>query len=212
MNNEMKLYRKTAIDNLHGIQNEAENFYKTSTNFDENHPTFGIEGNTFRAFRNYSLSPSKTYRNWIKENKIIENFKNDINSIDSLSSFKSFHQKLSNNFSEYWFKKQKQELTIAQNFKLIDLFVKYMSRVKINGYKSINKNLCNFGNIPLDKFSFAAIKTNFYGIIISKNPSMGDICDIETYDFIQDQINYLMIDLKLPNLFFDYYAWNKFHD
>ena len=55
------------------------------------------------------------------------------------------------------------------------------------------------------------MKEYFYGIIISPKPSMGDIDSIETYNFLQDQIWNFMKKVKLPNLYFDFYAWNHNH-
>jgi len=77
------------------------------------------------------------------------------------------------------------------------------------GRPELNRILVRFAHTPLDKYSLLEIRRDFYGIVISKNPSMGDIDSIETYEFLQRQIQSLMSDASLPALFFDYLAWNK---
>lgn len=209
MSSSYKLYRESALNNILSIREGASSYF--SQHIDNVGGNFGIDGNTFRAYRNYPIFPSLVYKNWIDENDILKNYAERFNLLNSLSSFKSIHSELCADLTEYWIKCQKEGLTISQKFKIIDLFVKFNSRIKVNGYDQLNNNLCKYGNIPLDSYSLRAISLNFYGIVISQRPGMGDIKDELTYNFLQDQINELMIDLQLPNLYFDYYAWNAPH-
>ena len=73
------------------------------------------------------------------------------------------------------------------------------------------KGLYNYANIPLDKKSLTAIGKLFYGIVVSNNPSMGLIQDVDTYNFLQSQIFQLTSSMNVPNLVFDYYAWDMNH-
>jgi len=204
----MELFKKESYKNLLSVKTQAESFFLDIIPIN---PKYGIDGKTFRAFRNFNSPPSETYRNWIIDNRIIESYLKKLDSLNSYHKFKQIHSELIHNLNRYWSSVQGRKLSISQKCKIIDLFIKFLARTKVHNCKNLNNNLCKYGHVPLDKFSLLAIRENFYGIIISKNPSMGDIEDMATYYFLQDQIRTLTEKIKIPNLYFDYYAWNKFH-
>lgn len=208
----MKLYKKSAVSKLRLINGRAKNYFKTKERFDFETTNWGIAGNTFRAYVNFKKQPSITYREWAKKTVTGTNFLRNLNDIEKYDDFLKVHRYLQRSLDRFWERAQGKPLTLPQRNKIIDLFIKFLSTSEIEGFQSLNKILLGFGHIPLDKFSLLAVKDCFYGIVLAPNPSMGDIKDAGTYDFIQNQIRELMIEAKLPNLFFDYYAWNLMHD
>lgn len=204
----MKLYKKSAIDELRSIAQEAKYYFNTTEKLDFKTTKWGIEGNTFRAYVKFKNKPSLIYREWAK--KTVKDA-NKFSGIKTYDDFLKVHKYLNGSLGKYWEQNQGKSLTLSQRNKIIDLFIKFLSTSEIEGFQNVNKILLEFGHIPLDKFSLLAVRDCFYGIVISSNPSMGDITETDTYGFIQNQIRELMLAAKLPNLFFDYYAWNKQH-
>jgi len=180
------------------------------TEFDKGKPistNYGIDGSTFRAYRGFGSSPSDLYQKWVKEDGFRQLKGQQISSREALLLLRD---KLDASLIEHW-GRSANDLKLFQRNKLIDLFLKAITFS--TGHECIEQRLglFQFANVPLDKWSLLAVKKLFYGIVISRNPSMGDIEDKETYDFLQDQIFQLTLRANVPNLVFDYYAWNSFH-
>jgi len=207
----MKLYKKSAISKLHSITGKAKKYFKNKKSLDFETTNWGIEGNTFRAYVNFKERPSLIYREWAKKTVTETNFLKTLNTTQKYNDFRKVHKYLQKSLDQFWTHKQGKSLTLAQRNKIIDLFIKFLSTAEIEGFKSINNAALQFGHAPLDKFALLAVRDCFYGIVLSVNPSMGDVTETETYEFIQDQIKELMGAARLPNLFFDYYAWNLQH-
>lgn len=210
-NENMKLYKKSAISKLRLINRRAKKYFNTKERLDFEKTNWGIAGNTFRAYVKYKKQPSLIYREWAKETVTEANFLKKLNCINKYDEFLKVHKYLQGSLDRFWKREQGKSLTFSQRNKIIDLFIKFLSKSEIEEFHSLNQILLEFGHIPLDKFTLLAVKDCFYGIVLAPNPSMGDIRETDTYDFIQNQIRELMIDAKLPNLFFDYYAWNLQH-
>lgn len=192
--------RKNQLRKLCKDIKKAEMYFNNT----KSESSFGIHGSTFRSYRGFKIAPSKIYSEWvvsIRNDSIIRN----LQSVNSRKKFLNFHRELQGSLDAFWYKRQKKRLTIAQRNKIIDLFLKYLGRTQQC------KNIITYGNVPLDKFSLLLVSDMFYGVVVSKKPSMGDIRDIETYDFLQDLIWKLTSREKIPNLYFDYFAWNSKH-
>lgn len=207
----MKLYKKSAIRKLQLIKREAKEYFDTKELLDLEKTKWGISGNTFRSYVNFNIPPSLLYREWAKKTVSEEYFLKSLADIKNYQDFLKVHEYTQKSLDRFWKQKQNKSLTLAQRNKIIDLFIKFLSRAEIQEFSDLNKTLLQFGHIPLDKFSLLAVKDCFYGIVLSPNPRMGDIDNMDTYYFIQNQIRDLMIETRLPNLFFDFYAWNLQH-
>ncbi|MCF8297467.1 MAG: hypothetical protein K9J13_08005 [Saprospiraceae bacterium] len=207
----MDLIKDKSIERLLSIKDKAKEYFGVKEKLKRDKSNLSIAGNTFRAYRDYKIPPSKVFKNWIIQNKIIESFSSSSLTIKSYNDFLQHHNWLSIDLEKYWHTIQSKNLTISQKFKIIDLLIKTLSKLSFNKSLEINYKLCQYGHIPLDKFALLAVKENFSGIVISKNPSMGDIEDNNTYYFIQNQIRILTEKANVPNLYFDYYAWNRVH-
>ncbi len=201
------LIKKDQLEILINNKEKAIHYFSNLENSLTN-SNFGIAGNTFRSFRSFEYPPSIVYKEWINKNNIFKIYLPLLNRINSYESFLEIHKSISNNLDMFWTEKQKKKLSVSQKYKIIDLLLKFLAKVKYQRFNNINKNIVKFAHIPLDKYSLIAIKKFFFGIVISSKPSMGDIKDEETYFFIQNQIRNLTKLVKIPNLYFDYYAWD----
>ena len=207
----VKLYREIAIDRIKSISVKAQQYYGELRNLRESDQGFGLGSNTLRAYRGFKQKPSEVYRNWAKKMVHDDEFIKRISAIQTYNDFLDIHDAIRDDLNSCWKQKQGIGLEIPYLNKMIDLFFKYLSKVSADGTDKFSVNIVYYGHTPLDKFSLMAIKDLFYGIVLSKKPSMGDVGDMQTYSFLQDQIRVLMNDANLPCLYFDYYAWNAKH-
>ena len=203
----MKLIRRGAVKLVKSARREARIYYAEREDISK---SYGVAGSTFRSYKGFKIGPSVVFKEWVEETGLSSRTLRDIEKLESYEEYKKLHMRLFKSLNTYWKKRQRRSLTVAQSFKLLDLFFKAVSR-REDQNPIINKNLVKYGHIPLDKYSLLAVKDCFSGIVISNNPSMGDIKDIKTYEFIQEQIRDLMNTCNLPNLYFDYLAWNLEH-
>ncbi len=202
------LYKNFAIDEIKKVAVQAREYFTKYQSRDKN---YGVDQSTFRAYRKFRFKPSDAYREWAHEVSSDNIFFNDAVNIASYDDFKLLHSNTREWLASAWKKKQGRELDVPYINKLIDLYFKYIAITDIREDSNIATNIASYGHVPLDKYSLLAIKYLFYGIVLSKNPSMGDVTEMETYYFLQDQIRSLMNAADLPNLYFDYYAWNAKH-
>jgi len=204
----MKLYKPSAVRKLRSINREAKEYFnaRKRLDFENENTNWGIAGDTFRSYVNFNNRPSLIYRKWAKKTVSGKDFLKRLNDIKNYQDFLKVHKSIQKSLDRFWKQKQGKSLTLAQRNKIIDLFIKFLSTAEIEGFIGLNNTLLQFGHIPLDKFSLLAVKDCFYGMVLCPSPRMGNIDEIETYYFIQNQIRELMIKAKLPNLFFDFYA------
>lgn len=201
----MLLTRKNAGRELKKAIKKAESRYK---NPQKMAPNIGIGTNTLRAFTKLGKPPSVVYRDWVntKGYRLVEKEK-----ITSRKGFLLLHGKLVKSFENYCKKLGCRELTISEKNKVVDLFTKALAFRVGHPCEQQREGLYKYANVPLDKYSLTAIQELFYGIVVCKNPSMGDIQQVDTYDFLQSQIFQLTSSLRAPNLVFDFYAWDMNH-
>lgn len=201
----MLLARNKAGIELKRAIKKAESCYKNPKEMDKN---LGIGRNTFRAFRNFEIAPSEIYRNWVHtigyqlvKKKTLANRKD----------FLVLHGQLVKSFENYCKKLGCRKPFVSETNKVVDLFIKALAFRVGHPCEQQREGLYKYSNIPLDKYSLTAIRELFYGIVVSKNPSMGDVQHVDTYDFLQSQIFELTSSLGVPNLVFDFYAWDMNH-
>lgn len=201
----MILARKKAGRELKKAIKKAESRYKNPKVMAKN---LGIDRNTFRAFTNLGKPPSEVYRDWVntKGHRLVKKEK-----LTSRKDFLLLHGKLVKSFENHCKKLGCRELSISEKNKVVDLFTKALAFRTGHPCEEQREKLYKYANIPLDKFSLTAIGELFYGIVVSKKPSMGDIQYVDTYDFVQSQIFQLTSSLGVSNLVFDFYAWDMNH-
>lgn len=199
------LSKRGAITKLCRERRRASSFYAARQAVQSN---WGIAGNTFRAFQGFGVSPSQVYREWAHKRglSIIRNSPRRY----SQESFEILHGKLARSLDRFWTQKANRALTISEKFKIVDLFVKVVARSN-EVCQSVRRFLLQYGHIPLDKYSLLLVRQMFYGIVVCPKPRMGHIEDGRTYQFIQSQIYRLTSRAKVPNLYFDFMAWDMNH-
>lgn len=201
----MFLARNIAGIELKKAIKKTDSCYK---NPDKMAKDLGIGGSTFRSFRNFDKSPSEIYRNWVnaKGYKLVKQ-----KTLASRKDFLLLHEELVNSFENHCKELGCREPFISETNKVVDLFTKALAFGTGHPCEQQREGLYKYANIPLDKYSLTAIRELFYGIVVSKNPSMGDVQHVDTYDFLQSQIFELTSSIGVPNLVFDFYAWNMNH-
>ena len=201
----MLLSRNDAVSKLKKAIKEAKSKYKNPKEMTKD---LGIAGNTFRTYEHFGKPPSKVYKDWVK-NKGYQLVKK--HRLASRKDFILLHKQLVRSFENYCKKFGCREPSFSEKNKVVDLFTKALAFSVSHPCEQQRVGLYYYANIPLDKYSLTAIRKLFYGIIVCNNPSMGDIREVETYNFLQSQIYQLTSSMGVPNLVFDYYSWNMNH-
>lgn len=175
---------------------------------------FGVDGNTIRAFRGF-IKPIETYRTWARSctKKLTPKKLSHITA--SEENFEKWHSRLVNSITNdaEWSPKEKdkKELKFAHLYKLVDLYIKWLTRYDF-GSKEINDGFIKYAHCALDKYTMERLKLCFSGKLsfIKKNPSMGDVCCLTYYYAVQKAIKILCSHAgkKASPILFDYYAWN----
>jgi hypothetical protein len=173
-------------------------------------PRYGVGSNTFRAFRRIK-KPSIIYRRWAAGMLSRKAFRSRLRSATTRQAFERFHTWLSRSLDRHWLRKAKRPLSLAHRYKLIDLFVKHAVRLNF-GDERLNRNLLQFGHVPIDSSVFSAIDKLLSGVLVTEGRAMGHIKTREAYKFYQTLTAELVRPLRAPPLFFDYYAWHVERD
>lgn len=175
--------------------------------------TYGVAGNTFRAYTGMKpYKPSVLYRQWaratveklIRENKLKEY-------VCTEKSFEKWHKKLAQSLEQSWHKNTegKVSLSVAQKYKLVDLFVKWLSRFNF-GDQIISDGLIQNAHAALDSKILGKMNQLCQGNLHKpKNVSMSFIKEQKNYICYQNALRYICNQLGSTPLIFDYYAWNE---
>lgn len=179
----------------------------------------GASGSMFRVFGGID-KPSLIYQNWAHEQTQSKEFRRDVLALKTQEQFETLHSSLADSLSYYWKNnarylkdeaKKEITLTLAQKFKLLDLFIKRACELNLRD-DLMNKNLLSFGHVPLDKWIFTALDNVFSGVFLLAGRSMGQMKNEQSYQFYQNLIRQLMRELQPPTeypaLYFEFYAWN----
>lgn len=167
---------------------------------------FGVGGNTFRAFHGVSPPPSQIYREWAAEVCARLDPQSLVQVSQSQRSFYAWHATLASSLADEWISRCGQPISLAHNYKLVDLFVKWLVQHDVGTQEAID-GLVQFGNCALDSQSLATLNRCLSYALPLDKPSMGHIRTKVTYDYCQSLVH----DFAVPNggtrLLFDFYAW-----
>jgi hypothetical protein len=170
---------------------------------------YGIGGNTFRAFRSSGMQPSVFYRSWVTD--VALHILGRTSTPSTRDEFIALHAELSVSLAGLWRQRSVRAIKVSEKYKIVDLFIKALAFSKGHEFLHLRQPFFEFGNVPLDRFSLLLVGKLFCGVILSKNPSMGDITDEETYWSVQEEIFCLTSKAGVPNLAIDHFAWNANH-
>jgi len=196
------------------IKRELIHRHRWDSKLREMEKKFGVDVNTIRAFSNF-LEPLQTYHNWAKKHTKKLTLDKLLHITASENNFKKWHCQLAKSIvnDAGWIlkEKDKKELKFAYQYKLVDLYIKWLTRYDF-GSKEINDGFTKYAHCALDSKILKKLKSCFNGSLsfIKNNPSMGDICDLDDYLDIQNAIKFLCSHTgkKASPILFDYYAWN----
>jgi hypothetical protein len=169
---------------------------------------FGVTGTTFRAMGGDGEAPSVLFRNWarILSEKINATYL--IKHVNSRSSFEEWHKDLARSLSAYWSKNGNRKLSVAHNYKLIDLHFKWLSGYDF-GSSLVTEGFRKNCHAALDKYTLTELNHAFSDILPLKNASMGHVATKECYDFCQLLIAEFASHCGSTPLMFEYYAYEK---
>jgi len=167
---------------------------------------YGVGANTFRAFRGIK-KPSLIYRTWAAAILRRKAFRSKLLRAKNRRAFEAFHAWLSRSLDCHWSANAKRPLSLAHKYKLVDLFVKHAVRLDLDD-EQLNRNLLAFGHVPIDSSVFSAVDKLLSGILVAQGRAMGHIKTPEAYRFYQTLTTELVRPLRVPTLYFDYFAWH----
>jgi hypothetical protein len=169
--------------------------------------SFGVEGSTFRAYRGWRRSPSEIYQSWAQKHTKLILRRLPTDKISSRRGFIEWHSALHMSLKRHWSRNEGRQLSIAHGYKLIDLFVKHLSRHQFADMRFVPMLVRN-ANCPLDQKTIRELNLCYSRILpIRSSPSMGDIHSQETYDFCQAMISVFCKECGGSRLLFDFWAW-----
>jgi hypothetical protein len=169
--------------------------------------TFGVEKNTIRAFRGWD-KPLETYRSWARN--ITENLKRrpPVIDISTPDGFLTWHEQLYGSLQKHWNEHQRSQLPLSHCYKLIDLYIKWLSGHDLQNSKCLN-GIIRHANCALDSKILTKLNECYSMALPMYKPSMGHIHNQHTYAFCQYLITEFSRVAGGSRLLFDYWAWKK---
>jgi hypothetical protein len=169
--------------------------------------TFGVAGNTFRAYRDW-IKPSETYKSWAKNITASLKRQPPSEDISTPEGFLKWHRKLYNSLQRYWKKHQGKQLQLSHCYKLIDLYIKWLSAHRLQDNETL-EGIIRHANSALDSQILEHLNKCYSMALPIFKPSMGHIHNQNTYIFCQSLITAFSEPCGGSRLLFDYWAWKK---
>lgn len=170
--------------------------------------SYGVEGNTFRAYRGFTKPPSSIFQEWARPytEKIIK--AQPSAAVSTESNFKKWHSDTAISLSSQWNKAQDKGLSFAHTYKLVDLYIKWLSQFEFQD-KSFVAHLTKYASCALDSQTLNKINICYSKCLPISNPRMGDIHNASTYELCQEIIGNFCQSAGATKLEFDFWAWRK---
>lgn len=175
-------------------------------NFATRGEDYGVSGNTLRAYRGYVHTPSRLYRTWAKATTEGLSFEDLEEKVNTRDGYLKWHASMAESLIGHWQKYESKPLPIAHKYKLVDLYVKWLSCYDV-GQPGFLHNLVAHANCALDSQTLKKLNECYsYALPLSK-PSMGLIQSEAAYSFCQDLIGFFASECGGSRLMFDFFAW-----
>lgn len=188
-------------DEIGRLASDAKNaaiYFQNPTSIANSNETWGVAGNTFRAFGGYR-SPSEHYRKWAvaMSEKLV---KTDI--MNALA-FSDVHALIVRDIAEHW--SAVRSLELYKLYKLVDLFLFRMAKfAPLDQHK---RTLIQMeGHPALDTHTFTGLARIVPGLAIG-NLTMSAVKSESQYFALQAVIRQITKLAKIPNLYFDIWCW-----
>jgi hypothetical protein len=186
-------------------------------NGDAEKTEFGVEASTMRAISNGSRGangPLQSFNTWA--GRMVYNIRKAA-ACDyprHQAGFESLHLELSMSLQAHWrLQSPDKPLSLAHCYKMVDLFVRWMS---LKGWQPVKEHgpalrdaLLSYGHIPLDRKSLHILSETFGGIGLAGPFSMGDVHTQAAYDFYQSLARGIVEEAGGSPLLFDAFCWHS---
>ncbi|HEY2894965.1 MAG TPA: hypothetical protein VGJ16_12150 [Pirellulales bacterium] len=169
-----------------------------------------VGSNTFRAFRKLSQKPSVVFRNWALGECEAAGFRDQLNRIDSQSTFDGWIKGLSDRLNAAWQASMSESIPYGPRRKLPNLLLKEVVRWTALD-EAHRARLVNWLHVPLDSYTLSTIRNCILDPAIPKNATMKFVVGATMYDQIQAVIRALAVEARVPAIYFDNLAWNAAH-
>jgi hypothetical protein len=178
------------------------------TPFENRRATYGVAGETFRAYTGWTNRPSDIYRTWAAS--VCETITPELllQNLTSRDTYVSWHCALAKSLQKHWYRSERKRLSFAHLYKLVDLFIKWLSRHDF-GSPEVTVGFAQYANCALDRQTLAKLNRCLSLALPMPSPSMGHILGPTTYQFSQDAIAAFSHHCEGTPLLFDFYAWKK---
>lgn len=161
--------------------------------------SWGVTGSTFRAFGGIQ-SPSGIFRKWAKARFDMRNVTTDAAVAEAYSGADA-------SLAQQWRTAAGAPLEPYKVRKLVDLYFKRVAQsFPVNSASRLLFE--RLGRVALDQYSLRKIGDCCPGLVMSREPKMGDVQTDGAYGFLQEVIGSLAAAAHVPKMFFDYWAWN----
>lgn len=176
--------------------------------FENHNMKYGVGGETVRALRNLSNRPIDIYRTWAESICSELRVKSLMHHTGSKKAFDAWHLSLANDLQTRWYTLEGKYLSLAYQYKLIDLFVKWLSSHKFSERK-ITVGFETHAHCALDRQTLVKLNECLSYVLPIPSPSMGHVLTENTYEFCQELIAEFSLACGSTPLMFDYYAWKR---
>jgi hypothetical protein len=168
----------------------------------------GVAGNTFRAYGGYQNKPGDIYKSWA--NKVTAGLLKQcpLRDISTRDLFLIWHNELYKSLQRHWKKHQGEPLPLSHCYKLVDLYIKWISRHQLKE-KEFLEALVQNANCALDSQILERLNICYSKALPIRKPSMGHIHNQNTYNLCQSLITAFSESCGGSRLLFDYWAWQK---
>jgi hypothetical protein len=176
--------------------------------FAEKDYTFGVGGETLRAFRNLSNRPSDLYRTWaarVCDRLTPATLAKQVRTDDA---FGAWHAHLVADLQEEWHSRAGARLSVAHQYKLVDLLIKWLSWYDF-GDPTVTRGFEAHAHCALDRQTLTKLNECLSFALPMPYASMGNILTNNTYVFCQDLISEFTRHCGGTPLLFDYFAWRR---
>jgi len=168
--------------------------------------SYGVAGNTFRAYRGWNNKPGEVYKAWAKNVTATLIKQQTTENISTRERFLKWHKKLYNSLQRHWKKHEGEQLPLSHCYKLVDLYIKWLSSHQFKDKKFLEGIIRN-ANCALDSQILERLNRCYSMAFPICKPSMGHIHNQNTYDLCQSLIAEFSESCGGSRLLFDYWAW-----
>jgi hypothetical protein len=175
-----------------------------------------VAGNTFRAFHNCAQPPSTVFRRWAVS-RLVGDWFALLGEAEAQQDYDKIIEAFADDLERQWLSEAKIPLAFGRGRKLRNLLMKHI--VRWSGIPAADQGkLIGFLHVPLDEYSLIAFRriaaSGELGpkINIPKKPSMSFIKTPESYNQLQNLMQAVASQAKVPRISIDLVAWNLAHD